>query len=83
MVAFAVGERLDDKNLGVQYEKGLNGYKGIYQAMNCEFARHAGQGYEWINRAQDLDEEGLRQAKMTYLPASYLRKYKVVFKAAS
>lgn len=80
MIAFAVGEKLDDKNLGVQYEKGLNGYKGVYQAMNCQFASRAGAGYEWINRAQDLDEEGLRQAKMTYLPVDYLRKYKVVFK---
>ena len=80
MIAFAVGEKLDAENLGVQYEKGLNGYKGVYQAMNCQFAIHAGEGYEWINRAQDLDEEGLRQAKMTYLPASYLRKYKVRFK---
>lgn len=80
MIAFAVGEKLDNKNLGVQYEKGLNGYKGVYQAMNCEFVKHAGKGYEWINRAQDLDEEGLRQAKLTYLPAEYLRKYKVVFK---
>ena len=26
---------------------------------------------------RSLDEEGLRQAKMTYLPADFLRKYKV------
>lgn len=77
MIAFSVGERLDDESLGVHFEKGLNGYKGVYQAMNCEFARHAGAGLRWINRAQDLDEEGLRQAKMTYLPADFLRKYKV------
>lgn len=80
MIAFSVGEKLDAKNLGVQYEKGLNGYKGVYQAMNCEFVRHAGKDFEYINRAQDLDEEGLRQAKETYMPVGYLRKYKVVFK---
>ncbi|WP_301204829.1 phosphatidylglycerol lysyltransferase domain-containing protein [uncultured Desulfovibrio sp.] len=77
MIAFSVGERLDDESLGVHFEKGLSGYKGVYQAMNCEFARHAGAGLRWINRAQDLDEEGLRQAKMTYLPADFLRKYRV------
>ncbi len=74
MIAFSVGEKLDSETLGVHFEKGLNGYKGVYQAMNCEFARHAGAGLKWINRAQDLDEEGLRQAKMTYLPADFLRK---------
>lgn len=77
MIAFSIGEKLDDENLGVHYEKGLNGYKGVYQAINCEFARHAGEGFKWINRAQDLGEEGLRQAKMTYLPAGFLRKSKV------
>lgn len=77
MIAFSVGEKLDSETLGVHFEKGLNGFKGVYQAMNCEFARHAGAGLKWINRAQDLDEEGLRQAKMTYLPAGYLKKYKV------
>lgn len=78
MIAFSIGEKLDDKNLGVHFEKGLNGYKGVYQAMNYEFARIAGNGFEWINRAQDLDEEGLRQAKLTYMPAGFLKKYSVV-----
>ncbi len=77
MVAFSVGEQLDDETLGVHFEKGLNGFKGVYQAMNCEFARHAGEGKIWINRAQDMDEEGLRQAKLTYMPTDYLRKFKV------
>lgn len=77
MIAFSVGEKLDSENLGVHFEKGLNGYKGVYQAMNHEFARHAGKGFKWINRAQDLDEEGLRQAKMTYLPVGFLEKFDV------
>lgn len=80
MIAFSVGEPLDREDLGVHFEKGLNGYKGVYQAMNCEFARNAGAGFKWINRAQDMDEEGLRQAKMTYVPADFIRKYKVKFK---
>lgn len=77
MIAFSVGEKLDEETLGVHFEKGLNGYKGVYQAMNLQFARHAGSGFKWINRAQDLDEEGLRQAKMTYMPADFLRKFRI------
>lgn len=77
MIAFSVGEALDAENLGVHFEKGLNGYKGVYQAMNLQFASHAGAGFKFINRAQDMDEEGLRQAKMTYLPAGFLEKFKV------
>lgn len=82
MIAFSMGEKLDAENLGVHFEKGLNGYKGVYQAMNLQFARNAGKGFKWINRAQDLDEEGLRQAKMTYMPAGFLKKYRVKIAAA-
>lgn len=78
IAAFSIGEKLDDKNLGVHYEKGLLGYKGIYQVINHEFARHAGEGFSFLNRAQDLDEEGLRAAKMSYHPVDFVKKYKVV-----
>ncbi|HJA78672.1 phosphatidylglycerol lysyltransferase domain-containing protein [uncultured Desulfovibrio sp.] len=77
MVAFSVGEQLDDRTLGVHFEKGLNGYRGVYQTMNCLFARHEGADFAFLNRAQDLDEEGLRQAKMTYLPVDFVRKSRV------
>ena len=82
MVGFSVGENLDGTSLGVHYEKGLSGFKGVYQTINCTFARRAGTGFTLINRAQDLDEEGLRQAKTTYLPTDFLRKYKVRIRKA-
>lgn len=77
MVAFSVGEKLDAETLGVHYEKGRNGYRGVYQMMNSAFATQAGTGFARLNRAQDLGEEGLRHAKMTYLPVDFLRKYTV------
>lgn len=77
MVAFSVGEKLDDLSLGVHFEKSLTSYKGVYQTINCEFARHAGNGFKYINRAQDLDEKGLRQAKLTYNPVGFLHKFRI------
>lgn len=77
MVAFSVGEKLDEHTLGVHYEKGRNGYRGVYQMMNAAFAGTAGTGYTYLNRAQDLGEEGLRQAKTSYLPVDFLKKYTV------
>lgn len=77
MVAFSVGEKLDESTLGVHYEKGRNGFRGVYQMMNAAFAANAGTGFEHLNRAQDLGEEGLRHAKTTYLPVSFLKKYSV------
>lgn len=77
LVAFSVGEPLDAHTLGVHYEKARNGYRGVYQAMNMQFALRAASGYTTVNRAQDLGEEGLRQAKSSYLPVDFLRKYTV------
>ncbi len=79
IVAFSVGEMLDAQNLGVHYEKGRNSIRGVYQTINMLFAAQAGKDCLWINRAQDLNEEGLRQAKMTYLPVDFLKKYIVTF----
>ncbi len=75
LVAFSVGELLDSTTLGVHYEKGHTGFRGVYQTMNACFVRHAGVNCTLINRAQDLDEEGLRHAKSSYLPIDFLKKY--------
>ncbi len=80
MIAFSVGEKLNGEALGVHYEKGRHGYRGIYQVMNSYFAKNAGPGVTILNRAQDLGEEGLRQAKMTYLPVDFLYKFDVTIK---
>jgi len=77
IVAFAVGEELDPGTVGVHFEKGRHGYRGVYQMMNCSFARGLKAQAAMLNRAQDLGEEGLRQAKLSYLPVDFLRKYTV------
>ena len=80
MVAFSVGEPLDDTTMVVHFEKGRPNFRGVYQAMNCFFAQYAGQGYELLNREQDADEEGLRQAKESYVPCGFIKKNTVRFK---
>ena len=77
IVAFAMGEELDPGTVGVHFEKGRHGYRGVYQMVNCCFAHSQNAKVTLLNRAQDLGEEGLRQAKLSYLPVDFLRKYKV------
>jgi uncharacterized protein len=78
MVAYTVGEQLSDNTIVIHFEKGNPEYKGVYQAINQMFlANLTDDRIQWVNREQDLDDPGLRKAKMSYNPADFLRKYRV------
>ncbi|MDR2370869.1 MAG: DUF2156 domain-containing protein [Treponema sp.] len=63
------------RSFAVHFEKALDEYKGIYQYMNQAFAASLPRFFTWINREQDLGDPGLRQAKETYRPCGYVKKY--------
>ena len=73
---WCLGESLaKGRMFAVHFEKGIDEYKGIYQFINQAFAASLPRYYTHINREQDLGDEGLRQAKMTYRPSGFVRKY--------
>jgi hypothetical protein len=73
---WCLGESLArGRMFAIHFEKAIDEYKGIYQFMNQAFAARLPAYYRYINREQDLGDEGLRQAKMTYRPAGFVRKY--------
>jgi uncharacterized protein len=75
-VAFTVGEAFRAGTLLIHFEKGLGEFTGIYQAINRMFLE-AHREFSVVNREQDLGNEGLRQAKLSYNPTGYVRKYRV------
>ncbi|WP_295639265.1 phosphatidylglycerol lysyltransferase domain-containing protein [uncultured Mailhella sp.] len=75
--AFAVGEKVGDMMV-VHFEKVQAELKGVYQAINQAFVSHSAQDVSLINREQDMDEPGLRQAKETYNPVGFLKKSRLV-----
>lgn len=77
MIAYTVAEPLDESMLVIHFEKGHMGFKGVYQAINQMFLEHQGQDYQWVNREQDLGDEGLRKAKMGYNPSCFMKKFAV------
>lgn len=74
MVAYTVAEALTPDMLVIHFEKGRPGFKGVYQAINQMFLADAGNGYAEVNREQDLDDPGLRKAKLSYNPSCFLKK---------
>ncbi len=76
---WCLGETLaKGRMFAVHFEKGVEEYKGIYQFINQAFAQSLPSSIKCINREQDLGDEGLRQAKMTYRPAGFVVKYRVL-----
>jgi hypothetical protein len=81
---FTIGEELKaGTSFAIHFEKALEKYKGIYQFMNKCFASILSEKYETINREQDLGDEGLRQAKESYKPIGFVKKYIVHANAAN
>lgn len=75
--AYCLGESLaKGKMFAVHFEKAIDEYKGIYQFINQAFAASLPAYVKEINREQDLGDPGLRQAKMTYRPSGFTRKYR-------
>jgi len=78
-VGWCLGESLSKGRMfAVHFEKAIDSYRGIYQFINQAFAQALPQTYTLVNREQDLGNEGLRQAKMTYRPCGFVKKYRVI-----
>ena len=77
MVAYTVAEPVNKDMLVIHFEKGDTRYKGVYQAINQMFLTHLGERFTYVNREQDMGDEGLRKAKLSYNPVDFLKKYQV------
>ncbi|MGL6114525.1 MAG: DUF2156 domain-containing protein [Cetobacterium sp.] len=77
IVAYSLGEILNENTLLVHTEKALSDYKGSYQIINRLFVMNEGKKCFYINREDDSGIEGLREAKLTYFPNYLLKKYEI------
>ena len=79
IAAYTIGQALTPDTLVIHFEKGDSSFKGAYQAINQMFLDHAGKDFKTVNREQDLGDEGLRKAKLSYNPTAFEKKYRVIF----
>ena len=75
--AFALGEKLNPHTAVIHIEKANPAFDGLYQLINQEFCANQWEDTPYINREQDLGEEGLRKAKLSYHPHHLVNKYTV------
>lgn len=74
ILAFALGEPLNDDTYVVHVEKAKADVQGAYQIINREFAAAYAGDYAYINREDDAGDEGLRKAKLSYRPIRMVEK---------
>lgn len=80
VVAFSIGEPVCDDTMVVHIEKAFSAVDGAYPMINQQFVLHEAAGYAYVNREEDLGEEGLRRAKLSYHPVFMVEKGRAVYK---
>jgi hypothetical protein len=75
--AFTLGEPLNGDTVVIHIEKANPAYEGLYTLINQAFLEKQWSGCTYVNREQDLGEEGLRKAKESYFPHHMVNKYTI------
>ncbi len=74
LVAFTFGCPINQCTFDVCVEKADVNYEGAFTIINQEFVKHLPDQYYYINREEDMGDEGLRRAKLSYKPDILLEK---------
>ncbi|OPX95314.1 MAG: hypothetical protein A4E58_02178 [Syntrophorhabdus sp. PtaB.Bin006] len=77
VMAFTIGEMLNDETVVVHIEKADPDIPGLYPVINQQFCENNWQDARYINREQDLGVPGMREAKLSYYPDHLVKKYRI------
>lgn len=78
VLAVTMGSRMSPDMMDVHFEKALENVNGAYNTVNAEFARYIrlkAPEIRFLNREDDMGLEGLRTAKLSYVPDHIIEKY--------
>ncbi len=75
IVAYTVGEPLNSDTFIVHIEKAFPDVRGAYPMINREFLKRYASVFKYVNREDDIGDEGLRKAKESYYPIFMLEKF--------
>ncbi len=80
VIACSVGERITKNTALIHVEFANTEYRGAYAAINREFVKNEWSDCKYINREEDMGDEGLRKAKESYQPLCLLDEYRATLK---
>lgn len=74
--AYSIGSYASDIECAfIHIEKANVNIKGLYNFINQQFLIHEFKDAKIVNREDDLGQEGLRKAKLSYNPIELVKKY--------
>lgn len=79
--AFAMGSYLNTSNKNmcvIHVEKANPNIRGLFPLINRDFLIHEFPDVIYVNREDDLGIEGMRQAKLSYRPIRFAKKYSIL-----
>jgi hypothetical protein len=77
-IAYALANRISLDIWTEPFEKAMPGYKGASQFINHKLAELLYPRAIILNREQDLGDEGLRKAKLSYAPVELLKNFRLI-----
>ncbi|MEG2192895.1 MAG: phosphatidylglycerol lysyltransferase domain-containing protein [Oscillospiraceae bacterium] len=75
IVAMSIAAPLNERMVDVIVEKAYHDVNGAYAIINRDFAINCFEKFQFINREDDMGEENLRKAKLSYFPYEIRDKY--------
>lgn len=79
IIGYTFGERSGDTFI-IHAEKGDIEYRGVYQALSSLLSRAVQEKYpdvKYLNREDDMDNDYLRQSKLSYHPTKFITKWDI------
>ncbi|MGL4998890.1 DUF2156 domain-containing protein [Cetobacterium sp.] len=77
VIAYSIGEKTTENTGVIHIEKADFEYLGSYQMINMLVAKEEFLDVEFLNREDDFGSSGLREAKLSYQPIKFLKKYSI------
>lgn len=75
IAGFALGSPLGPDGCVLNFEKAMDGVKGLYQFLDQEFAKSLPPSCAFVNKESDLGKPGLAKAKDSYYPCRKVKSY--------
>ncbi|MCR4784734.1 MAG: phosphatidylglycerol lysyltransferase domain-containing protein [bacterium] len=79
VAGFTLGCMASEDMVVIHFEKCHPEYRDMYAWMSHEFLQRCWSGVTYVNREEDLGEQGLRTSKLSYNPIGFAQHYRGIF----